>query len=88
ANGHKVIIFVESKRMTVMLHREISKFTRAVRYIGGLKDSVRERRKEKFNTDPSCRVMIANGAGSTGLNLQARRYLINYDLPQKPARWA
>lgn len=87
ANGHKVVIFVESKRMTVMLHREISKFTRAVRYIGGLKDSVRERRKEKFNTDPSCRVMIANGAGSTGLNLQAGRYLINYDLPHNPAIW-
>ena len=88
ANGHKVVIFVESKRMTVMLHREISKFTRAVRYIGGLKDSVRERRKEKFNTDPSCRVIIMNGAGSTGLNLQAGRYLVNYDLPHSPAVWS
>lgn len=86
-NGHKVVIFVESKRMTVMLHREISKFTRAVRYVGGLKDSVRERRKMKFNTDPSCRVLIATGAGSTGLNLQAGRYLINYDLPHNPAIW-
>lgn len=68
-NGHKVVVFVESRRMTVLLHRAISKFTRAVRYIGGLTDEVRERRKYKFNNDPSCRVMIANGAGSTGLTL-------------------
>lgn len=86
-NGHKVVVFVESRRMTAMLHKEIKKFTRAVRYIGGLSDQVRERRKEKFNTDPSCKVMIANGAGSTGLNLQAGRYLINYDLPHNPAIW-
>ncbi|MNP69751.1 hypothetical protein D3C76_1658940 [compost metagenome] len=31
--------------------------------------------------------MIANQAGSTGLNLQAGRYLINYDLPDTPAVW-
>jgi SNF2 family DNA or RNA helicase len=86
-NGHKVVIFVESRRMTVLLHKAISKFTRAVRYIGGLNVKVRDRRKQKFNNDPSCRVMIANGAGSTGLNLQAGRYLINYDLPHNPALW-
>lgn len=86
-NGHKVVVFVESRRMTTLLHREIRKFTKAVRYIGGLNDKVRDRRKQKFNNDPSCRVMIANGAGSTGLNLQAGRYLINYDLPHSPAIW-
>jgi SNF2 family DNA or RNA helicase len=86
-NGHKVVVFVESRRMTVLLHKHISKFTRAVRYIGGLNDKKRDRRKKKFNNDPSCRVMIANGAGSTGLNLQAGKYLINYDLPHNPAIW-
>lgn len=86
-NGHKVVIFVNSRRMTVLLHKEISKFTKVVRYIGGLSDEVRERRKYKFNHDPECRVMIANSAGSTGLNLQAGRYLINYDLPHNPAEW-
>lgn len=87
ANGNKVVIFVNSRRMTQMLHKEIKKFTNAVRYIGGLSDKVRERRKEKFNNDLSCKVMIANSAGSTGLNLQAGRYLINYDLPHNPAEW-
>lgn len=86
-SGYKVVIFVESRRMTVLLHKEISKFTKAVRYIGGLSDKKRERRKWIFNNVPDCRVMIANSAGSTGLNLQAGRYLINYDLPHNPAVW-
>ncbi|WP_422661591.1 DEAD/DEAH box helicase (plasmid) [Paenibacillus sp. EC2-1] len=86
-NGHKVVIFTESRRMTAMLHKHIKTFTKAVRYIGGLSDKVRERRKQKFNNSPACKVMIANSAGSTGLNLQAGRYLINYDLPDTPAMW-
>jgi SNF2 family DNA or RNA helicase len=86
-SGHKVVIFTESRRMTVLLHRAVSEFTKAVRYVGGLSDKVRDRRKRKFNEDPRCRVMIANQAGSTGLNLQAGRYLINYDLPDTPAIW-
>lgn len=87
ANGHKVVIFVNSRRMTEMLHKAISKFTRGVRYIGGLSDDVRDKRKKRFNEDPRCMVMIANSAGSTGLNLQGGRYLINYDLPHNPAEW-
>ncbi len=86
-NGHKVVIFVNSRRMTILLHKEISKFTKAVRYIGGLDNKVRERRKWLFNNDNKCQVMIANSAGNTGLNLQAGRYLINYDLPFNPAEW-
>lgn len=85
--GHKVVIFTESRRMTKLMHKEIMKFTKGVRYIGGLSDKERERRKKLFNEDPRCRVMIANKAGSTGLNLQSGRYLINYDLPDTPAEW-
>lgn len=86
-SGRKVVIFVNSRRMTVLLHRAIKKFTNAVRYIGGLTDEVRERRREKFNHHPNCMVIIANSAGSTGLNLQSGRVLINYDLPHTPAEW-
>lgn len=86
-SGYKVVVFVNSRRMTILLHKEISKFTRAVRYVGGLDNKTRERRKHLFNNDPRCRVMIANSAGSTGLNLQAGRYLINYDLPHTAAEW-
>lgn len=87
ANGHKVVIFVNSRRMTKMLQKETAKFTRSVRYIGGLSDEERDNRKRQFNEDPRCMVMVANSAGSTGLNLQGGRYLINYDLPHNPAEW-
>ncbi len=85
--GHKVVIFTQSRRMTGMLAKEISQFTKVVRYIGGLTDKQRDARKKKFNHDPSVKVMVANQAGATGLNLQAGRYLINYDLPDTPAEW-
>lgn len=86
-NGHKVVIFVNSKRMTKIFEQEINKFTHSIRYIGGLSDKEREYRKDLFNNDPSCMVIICNSAGSTGINLQAGRYLINYDLPHNPAEW-
>lgn len=86
-NGHKVVIFVNSKRMTKIFEKEINKFTKSIRYVGGLSDKERERRKEMFNDDPKCMVIICNSAGSTGINLQAGRYLINYDLPHNPAEW-
>lgn len=86
-NGHKVVIFVNSKRMTKLFEQELNKFTQSIRYVGGLNDKERERRKDMFNSDPSCMVIICNSAGSTGINLQAGRYLINYDLPHNPAEW-
>ena len=86
-NGHKVVVFVNSKRMTKIFEQELNKFTHAIRYVGGLSDKEREARKIQFNTDPSTMVIICNSAGSTGINLQAGRYLINYDLPHNPAEW-
>ncbi len=86
-NGHKVVVFVNSKRMTKIFEQELNKFTHAIRYVGGLSDKEREERKRQFNEDPSTMVIICNSAGSTGINLQAGRYLINYDLPHNPAEW-
>jgi superfamily II DNA/RNA helicase len=41
----------------------------------------KENSKEKFLTDPDCRVFISSDAGGYGVDLPNANLLVNYDLP-------
>ncbi len=50
-------------------------------YTGEMNSKEKERSKEKFLTDPECRVFISSDAGGYGVDLPNANLLINYDLP-------
>lgn len=50
-------------------------------YSGEMDAKEKERSKEKFLTDPKCRVFISSDAGGYGVDLPNANLLINYDLP-------
>jgi len=50
-------------------------------YTGSMDAKEKEASKEKFLTDPACRVFISSDAGGYGVDLPNANLLINYDLP-------
>jgi len=50
-------------------------------YTGEMNAKEKEKSKEKFLTDPNCRVFISSDAGGYGVDLPNANLLINYDLP-------
>lgn len=90
SSGEKVVIFTQFKRMVKIIMREIrarQMDTKISTYYGGMDEDMRDAKIMKFKNNKDFKVFIATEAGSTGLNLQFARYLINYDLPWNPAIW-
>src|SRR5260370_17141776 len=56
-----------------------------VRLDGSVPQRQRQELVHKFQTDQECRLFLTTNAGSTGLNLQAAKTVINVDLPWNPA---
>jgi SNF2 family DNA or RNA helicase len=50
-------------------------------YTGNMDAKEKEASKEKFLTDPDCRVFISSDAGGYGVDLPNANLLVNYDLP-------
>jgi SNF2 family DNA or RNA helicase len=50
-------------------------------FTGDLSPHDREKAKERFLSDPHCRVLLSSDAGGVGLDLPVANYLISYDLP-------
>jgi len=50
-------------------------------YTGYMSAKEKEASKEKFLTDPACRVFISSDAGGYGVDLPNANLLVNYDLP-------
>jgi len=73
----KVVIFTS---WVGMLSR-IQEVTGGTIYTGSMNAKEKEASKEKFLTDPDCRVFISSDAGGYGVDLPIANLLINYDLP-------
>jgi SNF2 family DNA or RNA helicase len=73
----KVVIFTS---WVGMLHR-IQDIVGGTTYTGNMNAKEKEASKEKFLTDPDCRVFISSDAGGYGVDLPIANLLINYDLP-------
>jgi SNF2 family DNA or RNA helicase len=73
----KVVIFTS---WVGMLSR-IQEVTGGTIYTGNMNAKEKEASKEKFLTDPNCRVFISSDAGGYGVDLPIANLLINYDLP-------
>ena len=81
AAGEKVIVYSQWEMMTEVARKKLSKYNPG--YItGDVKPDDRMREKERFQTDPSCGVMIGTiGALGTGFTLTAASLVIFLDEP-------
>lgn len=85
-NGDKIVVFSQFKRMVDIIHEQLRKEGVKTRvYHGEMSDDEKQDAVMDFRQDPDIKVLICTEAGSTGLNLQVARVLINYDLPWNPA---
>jgi len=73
----KVVIFTSWVGMLSKLQSIVG----GTLYTGNMNAKEKEASKEKFLTDPECRVFISSDAGGYGVDLPNANLLINYDLP-------
>ena len=73
----KVVIFTSWVGMLDLIQQEVG----GTLYTGNMDAKEKEASKEKFLTDPDCRVFISSDAGGYGVDLPNANLLVNYDLP-------
>ena len=73
----KVVVFTSWVGMLQKIYDELG----GTLYTGNMNAKEKEASKEKFLTDPSCRVFISSDAGGYGVDLPNANLLVNYDLP-------
>ena len=73
----KVVIFTSYVGML----KKIQEVIGGTLYTGYMNAKEKEASKEKFLTDPECRVFISSDAGGYGVDLPIANLLVNYDLP-------
>ena len=78
-DGNKIVIFSSFVGMTKLIQECLP--YESVTYTGQLNAKQKEEAKEKFQTDPNCRLFISSDAGGYGVDLPQANLLINYDLP-------
>lgn len=73
----KVVVFTSYVGMLVKIQEKIG----GTIYTGSMDAKAKEKSKERFLTDPDCRVFISSDAGGYGVDLPNANLLVNYDLP-------
>ena len=82
--GDKVVLFTKYTNLGLFLIGEELKKHRVghvLHWGTGMTDKQGLDAQDKFNNDPSVTVFASSDAGTYGLNLQAARYVINYEIP-------
>ena len=73
----KVVIFTSWVGMLDLIQTEVG----GTLYTGSMNAKEKERSKDRFISDPDCRVFISSDAGGYGVDLPNANLLVNYDLP-------
>lgn len=78
---NKVVLFSFFKQNLRLIKRATSKITDSVLFMGGMDANSRDAAKQRFSTDPNCRLFLSSDAGGYGVDLPVANYLLSYDLP-------
>lgn len=81
AEGAKVAVFTDYRRMLPYLAERLDKHGELVHFHGQLTADKKAAALARFKTDPDCRIFLSTNAGGYGLDLPEVQYLINFDLP-------
>ena len=78
---HKVVVFSYFKPMLAMIGAALVKSkTPYTTITGDIAGPERDKRIQRFNNDPRCRVFLSSDAGAYGINLNQGSHLLCYDL--------
>lgn len=77
--ANKVVVFSFFKGNLRLLEAALP--CGSVQFTGEMNAKQKDAAKQKFKTDPACRVFLSSDAGGYGVDLPEGRYLINFDLP-------
>lgn len=83
---NKVVIFSFFKGSLALLRSKLSRYGCAM-FHGGMPSKDREAEKQRFLTDPNCRIFLSSDAGGVGVDLPVANFLISYDLPWSAGAW-
>lgn len=78
---NKVVLFSFFKDNLRLIQKATQNLTDSVLFMGGMDAEARDASKQKFATDPKCRLFLSSDAGGYGVDLPMANYLISYDLP-------
>lgn len=84
SQGDKVVLFTKYTNLGLfLLGDELKKHKvgHVLHWGTGMTDKQGLEAQDRFNNDPSITVFGSSDAGTYGLNLQAARYVINYEIP-------
>lgn len=81
AEGAKVAIFSEYRKMLPYLIERLERHGELVQFHGQLNSDQKASAVARFKTDPDCKLFVSTNAGGYGLDLPEAQYLINFDLP-------
>lgn len=79
--NNKVVLFSFFKRNLKLIQEATKSMADSVLFMGGMDAEARDKSKQKFAEDPSCRIFLSSDAGGYGVDLPMANYLISYDLP-------
>jgi SNF2 family DNA or RNA helicase len=77
---NKIVLFSFFKPMLAPLIADRLRWDHEL-FTGDLSLQDREKGKERFLTDPGCRILLSSDAGGIGVDIPVANYLISYDLP-------
>lgn len=78
---NKVVLFSFFKKNLKLIKEAMGSTTESVLFMGGMSSTERDASKQKFSTDPNCRLFLSSDAGGYGVDLPIANYCISYDLP-------
>lgn len=78
---NKVVLFSFFKKNLRLIQEATRKVAGSVLFMGGMTAEARDDAKQKFASDPNCRIFLSSDAGGYGVDLPMANYLISYDLP-------
>lgn len=77
---NKVVVFSYFKPMLKWVQHALKEFN-PVLFTGDLSAKAKQKSKDTFEDDPTCKVFLSSDAGGYGVDLPVANYLINLDLP-------
>lgn len=78
---NKVVLFSFFKKNLRLIQEATKGIANSVMFMGGMSAEDRDASKQKFASDPNCRIFLSSDAGGYGVDLPMANYLISYDLP-------
>lgn len=79
--GNKVVLFSFFKDNLKLIQQATKGVSDSVLFTGDMKSEDKDKAKQRFKTDPACRLFLSSDAGGYGVDLPMANYLISYDLP-------